>query len=124
MARELAAARDGRGAEALHGARRAARRLRYAAELSSLIAGADAGAANRWRKLQTQLGRIQDRRVLAEWLSSRLRLATARRDLLLAGATSRALTRVRRDAARLSREFLSASTSRRAEPTPTPEHPA
>lgn len=124
MARELAAARGGREADALHGARRAARRLRYAAELAGLMEGANSDAAGRWRRIQTQLGDIQDRRVLADWLSSRLRLAAGKRDRLLAGAAARALRRVRRDAARLSRAFLSASPSRSAEPTPLPEPPA
>lgn len=124
VAENLAAARAGGGSAALHGARRAARRLRYATELAALIGRADADAVDRWRKTQAQLGKIQDRRVLEEWLSSRARLATGRGDRVLAGAASRALTRVRKEATRLSREFLSSPSSRSVEPTRLPEHPA
>jgi CHAD domain-containing protein len=124
MTRDLSSARGGEGTDALHRARRAARRLRYAAELSALMEGADPGAADGWRKLQAQLGKIQDRRVLAEWLASRIRLATARNDQLLARAASRVLMRIRRDVTRLSREFLSAPLPRSVEPTPPPVHSA
>ena len=124
IARDLSAARTDQGADAMHSARRTARRLRYAAELSTLMGGAESGSADRWRKLQSQLGKIQDRRVLAEWLSSRVKLATARGDRSLARAASRVLIHIRRDVARLSREFLSAPSSRSVEPTPPPVHSA
>jgi CHAD domain-containing protein len=94
--------------ESLHVARRAARRLRYAAEVSSLFDGGDPSAADRWRTLQTSLGEIQDRHVLSLWLGSRAHRAEAAGDLALATAAARALTRVKRDAARRTRTFLAA----------------
>jgi CHAD domain-containing protein len=123
IAADLALARGGRDGDALHGVRRAARRLRYAAELAGMVGAANAEAAGRWRKMQTALGKIQDRRVLADWLASRVRLAASRRDPLLEAAASRALIRVRRDGARLTRAFFSAPTLRSAGPTPPPGHP-
>ncbi len=106
VGRELAPGRARPRPDQLHKARRAARRLRYAAEIEDLFDGVDSGAADRWRTMQTRLGEIQDRHVLDNWLSSRERRATARRDLALAGATARARSRVAKDAARRTREFL------------------
>jgi len=94
--------------EQLHGARRAARRLRYAAEVEALFDGAASDTADRWRKMQSRLGDIQDRHVLSAWLSLRGQRAAARGDQALATAASRALSRVKRDTANLTREFVRA----------------
>jgi CHAD domain-containing protein len=94
--------------EQLHRARRAARRLRYAAEIDDLLAGNESGSADRWRTMQSRLGDIQDRHVLALWLAARERRAAARGDRTLAGEAARALARVKVDAARRTREFLEA----------------
>jgi CHAD domain-containing protein len=123
IARQLATARSGRHPGALHEARRAARRLRYAAELAELLQGADSGEAGRWRKMQTELGEIQDRRVLGAWLSSRQRRAAAAGDRALAAAASIARARVTREAGRLTRAFFSARSWRSAAPSPLPGHP-
>jgi CHAD domain-containing protein len=106
VGRELAPGRGRPRPDQLHSARRAARRLRYAAEIEDLFDGVDSGAPDRWRAMQTFLGEIQDRHVLASWLSFRERRATARGDLVLASAASRARSRVTGDAARRTREFL------------------
>jgi CHAD domain-containing protein len=104
--RELNTGRARPRPEQLHKARRAARRLRYAAEIENLFDGKDAGDARRWRAIQTRLGEIQDRHVLCAWLSFRERRAVARGDLALATAASRGLSRVRSDAAGRTRKFL------------------
>jgi len=114
--RELAEGRAWPKPEQLHSARRAARRLRYAAELENLVDGTDSDAADRWRKMQTRLGEIQDRHVLGDWLSFRERRAAARGDLALATAAARALSRVKRDAARRTREFVAARAMPVADP--------
>ncbi len=98
--------------EQLHNARRGARRLRYAAEIETLFDGVDSDAADRWRKMQCRLGDIQDRHVLGAWLSLRQRRAAARGDLGLAAAAARALSRVKRDAAGQTREFVRARAAR------------
>jgi CHAD domain-containing protein len=116
IGRELASGRARPQPAELHSARRAARRLRYAAEISDLFDTTDSGAADRWRKMQTRLGEIQDRHVLAVWLLSRERRAAARGDLALATAASKALWRVKRDAARRTREFVAAEVTRTASP--------
>jgi CHAD domain-containing protein len=95
-------------AEALHGARRSARRLRYAAEIEDVLDGTHSGAPDRWRRMQNRLGEIQDRHVLGLWLESRRRRADAQGDVALATAASRALARVKRDGARRIRDFLAA----------------
>jgi CHAD domain-containing protein len=94
--------------QALHTARRSARRLRYAAEIVDLLDGTPSDAPDRWRKMQTRLGEIQDRHVFGAWLESRALRAAERGELPLATAASRALTRVRRDATRRTREFIAA----------------
>jgi len=104
--RELSSKQRRPDADALHSARRAARRLRYAAEIVDLLDGTQSGAPDRWRKMQTRLGEIQDRRLLGVWLETRARRAAARSDLSLATAASRALAHVRRDTARRIRDFL------------------
>ena len=103
---ELAAGRGRPHPDQLHNARRAARRLRYAAEIEEMFGGVDSHAANRWRKIQTRLGDIQDRHVLSHWLMFRERRAATRGDLVLAVAARRAQARVKRDTARRTREFL------------------
>ena len=114
--RDLANGRAWPKPEQLHSARRAARRLRYAAELENLFDGVDSDAADRWRKMQTGLGEIQDRHVLGVWLSFRERRAAARGDLALATAAARALSRVKRDAARRTREFVATRIAPAADP--------
>jgi CHAD domain-containing protein len=108
VGRLLSAADARPSPETLHAARRSARRLRYAAEVADLLDGAESGVAGRWRKLQTRLGEIQDRHVLALWLAARAARASALGDLALAVAAGRALTRVRRDVAARTRAFLAA----------------
>lgn len=105
---ELANGRAWPKAEQLHSARRAARRLRYAAEVEALFDGAESDSADRWRKMQSRLGDIQDRHVLSAWLSHRQQRAAARGDLALATAAARALSRVKREALRHTREFVTA----------------
>jgi CHAD domain-containing protein len=116
IGRELANGRAWPKPEQLHSARRAARRLRYAAEISDLFDATDSGAADRWRKVQTRLGEIQDRHVLGAWLSFRERRAAARGDLVLATAAARAFSRVKRDAANRTREFVASETAPTAVP--------
>ena len=111
VSRELGAARAHPSAEALHGVRRAARRLRYAAEISDLVEGADSGGVDRWRRLQTLLGDIQDRHVLGVWLTAAERRARQRGDATLAAAATRTLYRVRRDAASRTRAFLASKAA-------------
>jgi len=53
---------------ALHGLRRRARRLRYAAEVSDVLRGEESGAPPLWRQLQDRIGALHDRHVLAEYL--------------------------------------------------------
>jgi CHAD domain-containing protein len=92
---------------ALHAARRSARRLRYAEEVSALFDGATPGdAAARWRGVQRLLGEINDRHVLAAWLHARAGRAESAGDVVLAAAAQGALARVRKDAQRKTREFL------------------
>ncbi len=92
--------------ESMHRARRSARRLRYAAELSDLFDATDSGVARRWRGIQTRLGDIQDRFVLGAWLAARERRAQKAADAELAAAASKAQRVVKRDALRRTREFL------------------
>ena len=114
--RELTTGRAWPRPDQLHKARWAARRLRYAAEIEDLVDGADSGEAARWRSMQTRLGDIQDRHVLSEWLSFRERRAVRSGDLTLATAAHRSLGRVKADAARRTREFLSRRAAQKAEP--------
>jgi CHAD domain-containing protein len=116
IGRELAPTRSRPQPEALHSARRAARRLRYAAEIEDLFDGTSSGTTDRWRKMQTRLGEIQDRHMLGVWLLSRERRAVARSDHSLATAASRARARVGRGASRLTREFLAAEAAWRNGP--------
>jgi len=116
--RELASTSRRPHAEALHRARRSARRLRHATELVDLLDGAPSGVADRWRTMQDRLGEIQDRRVLGVWLELREHGATAQGDSALAAACSRALARLKRDVARRVRDFIA------AEADTTPSLPA
>ncbi len=102
----------GRRPETLHRVRRAARRLRYAAELADLLDGTDSGAVEPWRRLQTRLGAIQDRQVLCGWLATRARRATTQGDELLALAARRALARLKRDTGRRVRELAQDDSDR------------
>jgi len=106
LERQIASARRRPHTEALHSARRSARRLRYAAELLALLDGTDSGTPDRWRTMQARLGEIQDRHVLGVWLEARRRRAAARDDLVLGTAAAWALTRLNRDTARRIRDFL------------------
>jgi CHAD domain-containing protein len=65
---ELAAIGDRFDPDALHRARRQARRLRYAAEVTDVIRGQPSGAADLLKELQERIGAIHDRHVLARWL--------------------------------------------------------
>ena len=116
IGRELVAARRRPDAEALHSARRSARRLRYAAEILDLFDGTHSDAADRWRKMQTRLGEIHDRQVLGDWLESRERRAAARGDQAQATAAHRSRARVKRDAARRVREFFAAEAAAAPDP--------
>jgi CHAD domain-containing protein len=113
IAQELSTNQRRSDADALHGARRSARRLRYAAEIADLLQGTHSGAPDTWRLMQNRLGEIQDRHVLAAWLESRRKRATAAGDAVLATAAARALASVRRDNARRIRDFLAAEASAR-----------
>jgi len=97
--------------EQLHATRRSARRLRYAAEIEAAIDGASSDVADRWRKMQSRLGDIQDRHVLAAWLSFREGRAAAKGDAAFADAAAKALSRVNREAMRLTRAFIAARTT-------------
>jgi CHAD domain-containing protein len=66
--RELAATGDRFDPEALHRARRQARRLRYAAEVNDVIRGQASGATDLLKDLQERIGAIHDRHVLTRWL--------------------------------------------------------
>ncbi len=116
IARVLAAARRP-GADALHRARRAARRLRYAAELSDRVTGLDSGTALPWNEMQKSLGRIQDRHVLSSWLSALRVRARDRGDAALASAAAEALRRVKQESTDLVREFSAAHRPPRSHPT-------
>ena len=77
IAQELSTNQRRPDTDALHGARRSARRLRYAAEIADLLQGTHSGAPDTWRLRQNRLGEIQDRYVLAAWLESRRKRAVA-----------------------------------------------
>jgi CHAD domain-containing protein len=102
----LASARRRFDPAALHDVRRRARRLRYGAEVAEALLGASPDDAERWRKIQTRLGEINDRIVLARWLASSAARATRRGDLGLARLAGSVEERVMRDARRKHREFL------------------
>ena len=114
--REILSTRRAPHADALHRARRSARRLRYAIEIWDLLEGIDSGDADRWRKMQSRLGEIQDLHVLGVWLELRERRARARGDPALAAAASRALARVKREAARRIRGFTAAEKDATPDP--------
>jgi CHAD domain-containing protein len=94
--------------DALHDVRRAARRLRYAAELADALFGQDCGAPKRFRALQNLIGAIHDRHILAQWLEQRVNSATRAGDAALARTARSARNRILRDARRLHRELLAA----------------
>jgi CHAD domain-containing protein len=73
--------------EALHRLRRQARRLRYAAEVSDVLAGRDSPAPAALKDLQNRLGAIHDNHVLGDWLSKTAARATARGQAALAAET-------------------------------------
>jgi len=94
--------------DALHDARRGARKLRYAAELADALFGQDCGAPKMLRTLQDLIGAIHDRSVLAQWLDRRTMSATRSGKGELARAARSARLRLLRDARRLHRELLAA----------------
>jgi CHAD domain-containing protein len=71
-------------ADALHGLRRRARRLRYAAEVADALRGQDSGAAASFKDLQDRLGRIHDEHVLAGWMAQQARANERRGQAALA----------------------------------------
>jgi CHAD domain-containing protein len=74
---------------ALHGIRRRARRLRYAAELEDALRGADSRAPLLWRRLQDGIGGVHDTHQLAGWLDAQARAAEGRSNPDLARAARR-----------------------------------
>jgi CHAD domain-containing protein len=64
----LAALGDRYDPVALHEVRKMLRKLRYAAEVSEAVLGAETPAPGIFKSLQEQLGQIHDRFVLSEWL--------------------------------------------------------
>lgn len=92
--------------EALHAARREARRLRYAAEIADTLLARDADAGKAWRSLQNEIGRIHDRHVFALWLDAQRMRAARAGDIARERAARSMGALVRRDALRLHREFL------------------
>ena len=105
LERALQRARTARDPSALHRARRAARRLRYASEIADALRGEESPDPARWRKVQNRLGAIQDRYALAAWLATVETRAARRGQPALGDAARRARLRQIRQAARLSREF-------------------
>jgi CHAD domain-containing protein len=67
---ELLGLDAGSDPEVLHAIRRRVRRLRYAAEIAALLPRRRKEPHRAWRTVQTSLGEIQDRRVLAAWLDA------------------------------------------------------
>jgi CHAD domain-containing protein len=76
--RRLAGART--DPERWHDARKAAKRLRYVAEVVAPLTSSAAGTAKRAKRLQTQLGEHQDATVAAQLLAEQGRAAGARED--------------------------------------------
>jgi CHAD domain-containing protein len=71
--------------EALHGLRRRARRLRYAAEVGDgLHGGPPSEAPSLWKTLQEQIGTLHDHDVLARWLDAQASTAEKRGQTTLA----------------------------------------
>jgi CHAD domain-containing protein len=65
--------------KALHGLRRRARRLRYAAEVGEVLrAGDESKAPSLWRTLQARIGQLHDHHVLAGWLEGQATSAEKR----------------------------------------------
>ncbi len=62
----------------LHDVRKLARRLRYVAEVGAAFREDVAGAAERFRKIQDELGRVQDAHVLASRLEMHAAMAARR----------------------------------------------
>jgi CHAD domain-containing protein len=58
---------------ALHALRRAARRLRYTAEVSDALRGEDSGAPGLLKSLQDAIGNLHDNHVLVTWLERQAR---------------------------------------------------
>jgi CHAD domain-containing protein len=69
----------------LHRARRQARRLRYAAEVSDLLRGQESGAPDLFKALQDRIGLIHDHHVLGNWLAKMAARAQGRSQAALAG---------------------------------------
>lgn len=107
----LAKATQGTDVRALHSARIAAKRLRYALEplasggfASAQLAGTSRAAVAQLRSLQDELGRLNDAQVFRRWLRARLRDAPPRANLK---ADMRTLQRLLVDEAKASYEIVS-----------------
>jgi CHAD domain-containing protein len=103
---------------ALHEVRRRARRLRYGAEVAEALFDVPPRESERWRKVQTRLGDINDRIVLARWLDAAAARASRRGDLGLASLARSLDDRVLRDARRRHRAFLERAPARAAASPP------
>lgn len=79
----IAAVGDRFDPERLHGLRKRARRLRYAAEVSVVLRGNPSEAPDVFRELQGQLGEIHDLHVLSLWLRGQAELAERRNQAAL-----------------------------------------
>lgn len=97
----IAAVGDRFDPERLHGLRKRARRLRYAAEVSVVLRGNPSGAPDVFRELQGQLGEIHDLHVLSLWLRGQAEPAERRNQAALA-----------QEARRLEDVFLSRALER------------
>ena len=92
-------------AEKLHALRRRLRRFRYAAELASRLP--DRPETHRgWRAAQNAIGEIQDRRVLAAWLTSWSRERQPRRTREARSTARRAAAALRAEADSLQRDLV------------------
>jgi CHAD domain-containing protein len=103
---------------ALHEVRRRARRLRYGAEVAEALFGAAPDESERWKKVQTRLGDINDRIVLARWLEALGGRAARRGEPDVARLAESMRLRVLRDARHRHRAFLERQIAPVAPPRP------
>ena len=102
----LAAARRRFDAERLHQARRRIRRLRYASELENTLSGRESDTMDRWKTLQSPIGDIHDRHVLAAWLEKRAAWTSRTGRASAARLATSLRARVVRDERRIYRELM------------------
>ena len=102
---ELQALAPGSDPELLHSIRRRVRRLRYAAEIAGILPRRRKLPPRGWRLVQTSLGEIQDRRVLASWLDAWSSRMPARPPEACAAARAAADT-LRGEADRIYRDLI------------------